>query len=291
MIDALRKFLRWAPLAVGDAAPPMSLTADDGTWIKLPDFKGHLNVVLVFLGSLDAPEVDRYLRALDADRERFAGLDTAVFAVGTSRTDQLRAYRQRLGVELSLLYDMLAVESRGFRASGRVRPSIRDTVVVVGKDGRVLLSERGFPDADRLVAALAAAEGRPAPERVAAPPAAASTVRTPGQASASVIDVDSAAALALLTAADSPFLLVDVRTKAEFERERSPAARHIPVDELPHRYHELGQTTHLVFVCQGGGRSASAAEFMVSVGANHVYNVVGGMSQWSGPKVGAAVEG
>jgi rhodanese-related sulfurtransferase len=90
----------------------------------------------------------------------------------------------------------------------------------------------------------------------------------------------------MLTEKDSPFVLVDVRTKGEVEREHTPMARHhIPVDELPHRYAELGQTTHVIFVCQGGGRSASAAEFMTSIGATHVYNVAGGMSQWEGSKV------
>ncbi|HND32076.1 MAG TPA: rhodanese-like domain-containing protein, partial [Myxococcota bacterium] len=67
--------------------------------------------------------------------------------------------------------------------------------------------------------------------------------------------------------------------------EHAPQVRHhIPVDELPHRYAELGQTTHIIFVCQGGGRSAAAAEFMTSIGASHIYNVAGGMSQWEGPK-------
>jgi rhodanese-related sulfurtransferase len=100
-----------------------------------------------------------------------------------------------------------------------------------------------------------------------------------------VKDVSSAEALAMLGEADSPYILVDVRTKREFEAARSPLARLIPVDELPHRYGELGQTTHVIFVCQGGGRSASAAEFLTSIGATHVYNVLGGMSEWSGEKV------
>jgi rhodanese-related sulfurtransferase len=77
---------------------------------------------------------------------------------------------------------------------------------------------------------------------------------------------------------------VDVRTRGEFEADRSPLARHVPVDELPHRYQELGQTDHLIFVCQGGGRSAAAAEFMASLGASNIYNVAGGMSQWTGPR-------
>jgi rhodanese-related sulfurtransferase/peroxiredoxin len=293
MLSVARKLLSWTPLPVGAPTPPLSLTADDGTWIKLPDFKGHLNVLLVFVARTDTPDTDRFLRELDASRARFEALDTAVFGVHTARTDELRAYRGRIGTEFFLLYDPLALASRGFRASGRVRPFCRDTVVIVGKDGQVLRSERGWPSVESLLETVAGAEGQPVPPPPAAAPAEAGqpVLRNPGQASATVQDIDSTQAVSLLDEHDSPYLLVDVRTKAEFGRDHAPNARHIPVDELPHRYQELGQTTHLIFVCQGGGRSASAAEFMSSIGATHVYNVVGGMSQWSGPRSGTAVRG
>ncbi len=283
MSATLSEFVRWSPVAAGAPASPLSLTADDGTWIKLPDFKGHLNVLLVFFAALTDAETDRWLQSIDAARDAFEKLDTAVFGVNTARTDQLRAYRNQLGIQFFLLYDPLALAARGFRASGRIRPFCRDTAVLVGKDGRVLLAERGRVPVRGLVEAAARAEGKEAPAP-AAPVAASGTLRTPGQPSATVLDIESAAALQLLDEVDSPFLLVDVRTKAEFETSRSPRARHIPVDEMPHRYRELGQTTHLVFVCQGGGRSAAAAEFMSSIGATHVYNVSGGMSQWTGPQ-------
>lgn len=289
MIATISKLLSWTPLPPGQTATPLSLTADDGTWIKLPDFKGHLSVLLVFFRSMDAEATDRYLQRLQADQERFETLDTALFGVHTARTDQLRAYRGRIGTQFSLLYDPLAFAARGFRASGRVRPQCCDAVVVVGKDGKVLFSERGFPEVERLLGAIAQAEGKEVPAAPA--PAPVSSVRNPGQASAPVEDIDSKQALGLLDSDDSPYILVDVRTKREFETERSPRAVHIPVDELPHRYGELRQTTHLIFVCQGGGRSAAAGEFMSSIGATQIYNVLGGMSQWSGPKVGGQAAG
>lgn len=293
MASPLSNLLRWKPLTAGEAATPLSLTADDGTWIKLPDFKGHLNVLLVFFRSTSDADTDAWLKSIDAQRAAFEGLDTAVFGVNTARTDQLRAYRGRIGTEFFLLYDPLALASRGFRASGRIRPFCKDQATLVGKDGRVLFSERGRVDVRKLLEAAAAAEGKPAPEVVAPAPAptAGETVRTPGRPAAAVVDVDSQQALAMLQESDSPYLLVDVRTKGEFESDRSPLARfHIPVDELPHRYAELGQTNHLIFVCQGGGRSAAAAEFMTSLGSSHIYNVAGGMSQWTGPRESGPVK-
>lgn len=292
-MPSLVDLVRWKPIAPGSPATGLSLTADDGTWIKLPDFKGHLHVLLVFFKDLDDPTAT-WARRLDAQRSRLEALDCAVFGVNTSRTDALRQWRQSAGIEFFLLYDPFAVASRGYRASGRVVPRCRDQVVVVAKDGNVKLSERGLPDVERLVDIVAGLEGREAPPPVVAPPAAHpegdANLRTPGAMPAAVRDVDSKEAMALLAEADSPYVLVDVRTRGEVERERSPLAKFfIPVDELPHRYAELGQTTHIVFVCQGGGRSAAAAEFMTSIGASHVYNVLGGMSEWAGEKVSGAL--
>jgi rhodanese-related sulfurtransferase/peroxiredoxin len=278
--------LSWKPLAAGTAATPLSLTADEGTWIKLADFKTHLNVVLIFFRRMDDNATESFLKAVQAQSARFEELDCGIFGVHTARTDKLREFRSRLGVNFFLLYDPMAFAARGFRASSRVRPICKDTVVLVGKDGNVLHSQRGFPDVEELLSVLARAEGRAVPPPVAPVQApSGSTIRDPGKGPAAVRDIESGEAIRMLEEKDTPFILVDVRTKAEWEREHSPLARLIPVDELPHRYAELKQTTHVIFGCQGGGRSAAAAEFMTSIGASDVFNVLGGMSEWTGPKV------
>ena len=51
-LNRISKLWRLSPLAAGQAAPALSLTAEEGTWIKIRDFQGHLNVVLVFFRSL-----------------------------------------------------------------------------------------------------------------------------------------------------------------------------------------------------------------------------------------------
>ncbi len=282
--------LSWKPLEPGRPATPLSLTADEGTWIKLGDFKSHLNVVLIFFRRMEDNATEGFLKAMQQQQARFEELECGIFGVHTARTDKLRDFRSRLGIQFYLLYDPMAFAARGFRASSRVRPICKDTTVVIGKDGNVLFSQRGFPDVEELIAVLSRAEGKTVSAPVAAAPShtSSSTIRDPGRGPAAVRDVESPEALRLLAEKDTPYILVDVRTKAEWEREHSPLARLIPVDELPHRYAELKQTTHVIFVCQGGGRSAAAAEFMTSIGASDICNVLGGMSEWTGPKVSGA---
>ena len=207
MLDRLSRLLSWKPLEPGAKAPPLSLTADEGTWIKLPDFETHLNVLLVFFRNPDTAETDEFLQKLQASLPRFQELETAVFGVSTGRTDRLRAYRGKLGLEFFLLYDPFAWESRGFRASGRIRPFCKDSVVVVGKNGKVLAAHRGFPDVEELLRVVGQAEGKEVPAPPAAPEAA-ENLRTPGKKAADVQDIDSKQSIEILTEKDSPFVLL-----------------------------------------------------------------------------------
>ncbi len=289
VVERVKTLVTWPPPQPGEEAPRLSLTADEGTWIRLPDFKGHINVVLVFFKSLTDDAVDAWLKDFQKQRQRFEDLETALFGVSTARTDKLREFRSSLGLEFYLLYDPLGVEARGFRAASRWRPSIKNQVVIVGKDGKVAWSERGLPSARAVLEQVARLQGVSLDPEVNAATSAEeqgfSAVRNPGQKADIVKNIESVQAATLLRETDSPYILLDVRTLSEFEADHAPGAVHIPVDELPHRYQELGQTTHIICICQAGGRSALASEFLTSIGGSHIHNVIGGMSGWSGERV------
>jgi rhodanese-related sulfurtransferase/peroxiredoxin len=270
----IRELVRWAPIEVGRDAPFLSLTADDGSWVRLPDYRGKHAVVLLFFRSLDDQQTIRWLTAFDRRREQLG--ETLVFGVSTHRTERLRAFRAEIDLGFPLLYDPFALAARAFRCSGRVRPDIKPSLVVIGKDGRIAASRRGMGEPAEVMRLLESPTPAPPPQ-----------VRAPTAGPERVREIDSKQALAFLAEPEKKYVLVDVRTLGEFASGHSPFARHIPVDEIPHRYHELGQTTRLLFVCQGGGRSAQAAEFLTSIGGSEIYNVLGGMSAWEGERVQA----
>ena len=70
--------------------------------------------------------------------------------------------------------------------------------------------------------------------------------------------------------------ILDVRTSAERRAFSLPTSIHIPVDELPQRYHELDQLQRYVCVCAHGIRSEYAADFLVAHGWNTSFNLIGG---------------
>lgn len=284
-MSVVRDLMRLSPISVGTEAPPLSLTADEGTWVKLRDFKGQMAVVLLFFKSEDNDTV-AWLKAWTDAKDTAEELDAVIFGVHTASTERLRDLRAHTRSSFFFLYDPMALTARAFGMSGRLRPQCRDGLVLVGKDQKVLFSERGLPSPEQVLSLLAKSQGMamPGQEVEEADPTTTSNARVPGQAQKAVQDIDGDQAEAMLSAADSPYILVDVRTKSEYDADHSIHAKHVPVDELPHRYQDLGQTTHILYVCQGGDRSAAAAEFMASIGAHEIYNVTEGMSAWTGPR-------
>lgn len=285
-MSILDKIRDWSPIAVGESTPALSLTADEGTWVRMSDFKDHINVILIFFRSLNRDEVDGWLKGFQANRDHFEELETAIFGVTTSRTDRLRDYRNSLGLDFYLLYDPFGLDSRKFKCSGRIRPFCKDSLVVVDKSGRIAFSQRGRPDADELLRFIADLEGKPVPgqESPAEAERSFSNVRNPGQRPDEVNHIGTEKVLSLLNEEDSLFTMVDVRTKSEYDADNVPGSVHIPVDEIPHRYQEIGQTTHIIFMCQAGGRAMAAAEFITSIGGSEIYVAEGGMSAWSGER-------
>lgn len=76
-------------------------------------------------------------------------------------------------------------------------------------------------------------------------------------------------------------VIVDVREPDEFAAGHIPDAKNIPLGSIPGALNQIDPKQQTIVVCQGGGRSARACEYLSSLGY-HVINMVGGMSAWSG---------
>lgn len=77
--------------------------------------------------------------------------------------------------------------------------------------------------------------------------------------------------------------ILDVRESYEYQAGHLKGAKLIPLGELPKRLGELDKTQKIVVVCASGARSAQASKYLVSQGFNQVFNLSGGMINWSGP--------
>lgn len=75
--------------------------------------------------------------------------------------------------------------------------------------------------------------------------------------------------------------LLDVRDDREWEINRLPNAKHIPVDEVPSRMNELDTADDIVVYCHFGPRSVRAINFLKKMGFNKLKNLSGGIDSWS----------
>jgi rhodanese-related sulfurtransferase len=180
-----------------------------------------------------------------------------LFVVHHARPDALRAVRAEHGLGFQLLYDILAWSSRTWHQAGR-RPYVRDGFAVV-RNGRIVQHAIGPVHPDEIAAALGTGTVEASTET--------------GNA------IDWARVDARI---HEGFLLLDVRTPDEFGALHHPAARNIPLDELPTRFGELGGSKRIIAVCQTGGRSENAVGFLRSSGVSDAYSVRGGMNAWAG---------
>ena len=126
-------------IAVGQTAPDFSLKDQYDQDVKLSDFAGKKNVVLVFYPLDWSPVCTNEHARLVNDMKRFETLDAAVLGVSVDSAWSHKAYSEKMGVKYSLLADF---NPRGAMAdkygvylaekgiSGRA-------IVIVGKDGKV----------------------------------------------------------------------------------------------------------------------------------------------------------
>lgn len=78
-------------------------------------------------------------------------------------------------------------------------------------------------------------------------------------------------------------VVIDVREQTEYSQGHIPNARHIPLGELERRLPELEslKSSPLILCCTSGVRSRGAAAKLKQAGFEKVFNLKGGVMEWS----------
>lgn len=75
--------------------------------------------------------------------------------------------------------------------------------------------------------------------------------------------------------------LLDVRTKEEFDAGYIEGAILIPDYELASRLSEVPDDAKILVYCRSGRRSVDASNILLDAGYTDVYNMLGGINEWS----------
>jgi peroxiredoxin len=126
-------------IAVGQTAPDFSLKDQYDKDVKLSDFAGKKNVVLVFYPLDWSPVCTNEHACLVNDMKKFDTLDAAVLGVSVDSAWSHKAYSQKMGIKYSLLADF---NPRGAMADKygvylAEKGITGRAIVIVSKDGKV----------------------------------------------------------------------------------------------------------------------------------------------------------
>ena len=151
-------------IAVGEAAPDFVLKNQSQKEVKLSDFAGKKNVVLVFYPLDWSPVCTNEHACFVNDMKDFAKLDAEVLGVSVDSVWSHKAYAEKMGIQYSLLADF---QPRGAMAEkyGVFLPERGITgraIVIINKAGKVAWLKNYdipvVPDIKEVAAALGQAK-------------------------------------------------------------------------------------------------------------------------------------
>lgn len=88
----------------------------------------------------------------------------------------------------------------------------------------------------------------------------------------------------LIESADTDYILVDVRTPAEYAEGYIPTAINIPLSEIGENPPTEDRDALIILYCRTGNRSGQAEKILEGLGYTNVHNF-GGIIDWSGKTV------
>ena len=142
-------------LTVGMVAPDFTLQDEEGKSVKLMDFKGKKNVVIVFYPGDMTPGCTLQLCAIRDDWSKFVRKDTVVLGINHGDAESHGGFSKKYTFPFPLLVDAGKKISAKYGAIKTLFKAkvIRRSVVVINKQGQIIFLKRGMPkDADILKA-------------------------------------------------------------------------------------------------------------------------------------------
>ncbi|MCB2156773.1 redoxin domain-containing protein [bacterium] len=140
-------------LPVGVEAPDFEETDQNGNVVKLSDFAGKNNVVLIFYPGDMTPGCTKQLCTARDDYSKYQNLDAVVFGVNPAGAGSHMNFAERYEFPFPLLADEdgSMVRHYGCRGIGGITTR---TVYVIDKEGKIVFAERGMPSTHTILESL-----------------------------------------------------------------------------------------------------------------------------------------
>lgn len=144
------------PIKVGDQAPLFSLRSQSGQTITLKKYLGKKNVLLIFYPGDNTPGCTKQLCALRDDFSIIKKLDAVVFGINPADEKSHQSFIENYHFPFDLLIDKDRQVAKKYKALKFMfgHESIRRSVVLINKQGKIIFLERGLPKDEKIFKAL-----------------------------------------------------------------------------------------------------------------------------------------
>lgn len=144
------------PIKIGDRAPFFTLKNQKGKSISLKDYKGKKNVLLIFYPGDNTPGCTKQLCALRDDFTVFTGKDVVIFGINQADEKSHNNFITKHSFPFDLLIDKDRKISRKYKALKFMfgHESIRRSVVLIDKTGKIIYLKRGLPNNQEILKAF-----------------------------------------------------------------------------------------------------------------------------------------
>ncbi len=126
-------------IRIGFMLPIFTLKDSGGKEVNIADFWGKKNIVLFFMDDYLCKECGKFLSELQNKLEEITALNAVVLAVSLDHPRFLNKLKQKLNLEITLLYDQDSVVTKLYGLSNSASPKgAPHPTVFVGDKGRVI---------------------------------------------------------------------------------------------------------------------------------------------------------
>jgi len=142
--------------APGTTAPAFTLKDSEGKTVKLSSFKGKQAVLLIFYPGDMTPGCTMQLCAIRDDYSDFKKLKVAVFGVNHAAADSHNKFIEKYGFQFPILIDTNRKVSKKYGAIKYMfgHESIKRSVVIIDKQGKLAWVKRGMPSDAEILSEL-----------------------------------------------------------------------------------------------------------------------------------------
>jgi peroxiredoxin Q/BCP len=143
-----------APLEIGQEAPDFTATTNSGREVRLSDYRGEKNVVLIMYPGDQTSDCTRQLCAFKDEFPRFEDEECIIFGVNPASAQSHQKFIDKNGFPFELIVDEKRQIARDYDSVMLMGFLVQRTVIAIDKEGKVAFFQRGYPSNDEILTAL-----------------------------------------------------------------------------------------------------------------------------------------